>query len=381
MTESHVTKEITNPAFLTQSEYIRAMNPDEKIHPNSAYDMTLEKINSFYNPDKYKLVKRFKLAGLDFELLVNQEKNNYAMRNPDKDSFDPWLRIDGQIVYYTDEQINDFGYEAYSYSFSITHDGKRVALADNEWGAWLFVVAREYRGLGLGVIIGKMARTYHPFRSSGGFTSSGLQNIRKIHTEFVRDALSSGLYSKAVKEQAISIDRVKEIVSSVGKRSKRELPNLSSSDPKSWLLYADDSGTFVLYDKKLKDLMNDRHHFSETMIKGAIYVAISGNYGRIKMFGADTPKLRTFMLSLGLMWSKQHNAILVVDSSEYDVEGFEFGEETFAAGYPSREVLGGPMGDSVVITGLAKQEQNFRSFDRYEEFKYFMHELADSKYR
>ncbi len=364
---------------MTAQEYLQLANHKDKYHPDGAYDFDVEKMNK-WNTDKskYRLVRNFKSNGLKFGLYINERKNKYCK----KDQNGEYVRIDGELVPYTDEEIERLGWQPVEFSLAIFHDDKKVAMAEDEWGAMLISVAKEYRKFGLGTIIGKMARTLEPAKTSGGFTASGARNFIRVHREFVRDALASGYYTALVRSGKLPIERVKEIIGSVDlSRRQKSTVNLDSSNPNDWLLYTDQYGTFMIYDRKIKDVIEqDMTNFAERMIKAFAYCSL-GNHGgiaRLKLFGADSEQLRRLLLTLVWTYVDKHGEQLWVQPEEYDVPGFKYGPESKAVGYSSRQILSGPTKD---YSGLSATEHKFRkSFDRYGEFGHQIHELGNAKF-
>lgn len=377
-----------NPALMTAKEYQSFCNENNKWHPDSAYDFDLSQTHRDYtNKSEYKKIRTFKVKGISFDLMYQTEKKQYAQRNPnDEHGMDPWLRVNGQIVYYTDEEVARLGYQPYGFEFAIFEGDQRVAMALDEWGCMLIAVAREYRGFGLGTIIGKIARTYEPGKTSGGFTPMGARNFIRLHREFVRDALTSGLYSRMVRSGQLTMERVREIVGSakIQQRPSRDDVDLSSNSPNDWLLFTDFYGTFILYDKKLASLIdNDKYDasFTERMIKGTVmvYPHESAGVTRIKQFGGDAPAIKSFMLGLAYTRAKIENLPLWVEPEEYDLKGFSYGEEENVVGYKSREVTDGKIID---YRSMVEEEMRFRRrFDQYDEFKHRLMEMAQSKYQ
>lgn len=375
-----------NPALMTSKEYLQFCNQKNEWHPESAYNWTLAQMNTeFTKKSDYKKIRTFKVNGIDFDLMCQTEKLVYAQRNLGANSdTDPYLRLDGKIIYYNDEEIKRLGYQPTGFTFAIFDGETKVAAAQDEWGCMLIAVASEYRSFGLGTIIGKVARTYEPGKTSGGFTGAGSKNFVRVHREFVRDALANGFYSKMVRSGQVTIDRVKEIVASakVQQRPPKNTIDLSNNSPKDWLLYSDLGGTFVLYDRKLATVIDNSRYddrFTERMIKGYVYVQPGETVMRIKQFGADSKGIAAFMLSLAYTTAKLEKLPLWVEKEEYDLQGFEYGPEENTVGYRSREVLKGKLCN---YRTMVEDEIQFRkSFDEHDEFKHRMHELADSKYQ
>ncbi len=377
-----------SPALLTQNEYWELANPSGKIHRDSAYDDEIESLNLYHKlaDTKYHLINQVKIHGITFRIMVAKEKRSYPVRNPDPDAnggYEPWVKVDGKIIYYTDEQIVELGLQPYEYIVSVFDGDTRVAAAQDEWGCMLIRVAREYRRFGLGTIVGKLARTLEPSKNSGGFTPSGSRNFRRVHAEFVRDALKSGLYRSMITSGQITKDRVKEIIASVGTGTPKQHLNLGHTDPLNWLLYANLHGTFILYDrniyKAIEANVDDIH--IERMIKGYVYAMVNPSAGntKIKQFGGDDTKIKAMMLALAYTHAKMHDSPLWVEPEEYNLPGFKYGDEDKTVGYSSREILDGKMID---YRAMVDAEARYRkSFDQYGEIGYRIQELADSKFQ
>jgi hypothetical protein len=252
----------------------------------------------------------------------------------------------------------------------------------------LIWVADEYRGFGLGPILGRIARTYEPGKPSGGFTPAGYRNFAKLHREMVRDALTTGRYMDLIRQGKLTVQRVREIVDSAKLQMKPMKPagNLSSKDPKDWLLYQDD-GCWVVYDRKLREVVeqggDDVWHWAERMIKGYLLVRIPNEYGIVVRFGADTDGLKRFLLTLGAGWCQQEGIPFAVDEEDIsyvDPKRFEIGPVHVRSGMRRADVS--LKREPIDPRGMALAERAFRkSFDRYGEFKQWVLELADAKFR
>jgi len=140
-------------------------------------------------------------------------------------------------------------------------EGYIVGKASDEWGATLIRVVDEYRGLGLGPILKSYWSELNPSYVSGGFTSEGFRNFKKHWVDRVSNALSSGIYSEAIKRNILSKEIVQSIIynyesfggkvqnkmiSSVDIESKKNTNNSNKDD----LIYYQPSGNmFIIYDK------------------------------------------------------------------------------------------------------------------------------------
>jgi len=138
----------------------------------------------------------------------------------------------------------------------INEAGEIVACASNEWGATLLRVAAEYRGLGLGKILGEIWYRWNPEFPSGGFTSKGKANAIKIWEGRVRDFLAKGWYSELVKDNRLTKERLQAIMSGLSKGSSqsRLTPKTHAATEKKPLFMIEKDGeqwgpTFVIYDE------------------------------------------------------------------------------------------------------------------------------------
>lgn len=377
-----------NPAKMTFDEYYDLVNPDDKSHPERAYDVDLKQLNSYGNniADYPILLKNATIKGIPFQFRLNNEKRKFAKRVGE---FEHLRDENGEIVYYNDDEVKKKGWKTHDFIIGVFNDdGERVASVQDEWGTILIMVAREYRGFGLGPILGKIARTLEPAKSSGGFTPSGYHNFVKVYREFVRDALLQGLYRKWIANGEMTKERARQIIDSakLQHRPKKFEGNLNTKDPKDWMLYAND-GAFVLYDRKLKDIyQGPDSDWNENFIKGYILVRINdtrkGDAGIVVRFGADSPKLKSFLLNCGMAFCREEGVPFYIDT---DDQQFVDPRSLEAVGRP--DLLTGLLRQKYKAktefstSAMSRHEEAFRKrFDRYQEFLYFLLELAESKY-
>lgn len=299
---------VVDPALMTFDEYRKVANPSGKHHPSDAYDATLASLNSYQRIAEFDyLVRRFVSRGIKFEL--RRSSNDRLAGNYIKyDANHEPVRVDGDFQYYTTEELLQMyphwadGPARYAYQFAIidTEQQKIVAVTQDEWGALLVMVAREYRGFGLGTIITKEYRAIYPTADSGGFTSGGLSNLRRVHTAMVRDYMSSGFYSKLVRDGVLTKEQVAAIIGDIEPRKKHDSISYDTSDPKDWLLFHDGS-TFLIYHKSIYDLDMDEidDHWQTRYVIGYIHVM-----GNSQLFAnaihASTDNVRALLISLVL---------------------------------------------------------------------------------
>jgi GNAT superfamily N-acetyltransferase len=128
-------------------------------------------------------------------------------------------------------------------------DSLKVAQASDEWGATLFMVAQEYRGKGLGKLIGQFWYDLNPESQSGGFTPAGEQNALALWRARVREFSAWGWYTALIREKRLMPARVQEILAGVGERLKVQKPPATEQVKQTGdtLVFADGI-TFVVYD-------------------------------------------------------------------------------------------------------------------------------------
>lgn len=381
-----------DPALLTTQEYLKIVDPDEKWHPSEAYDWSLEKMN--YRPDLIKdypvLINNLTVRGLKFQLRAQRTKLTY---NRWDDEAQNYLRgPDNQLMVIPDDEVAAAGKPLHEVSVGLFNDkGQMVGTVQDEWGAVLIAVAREYRGFGFGQLLGRVARTLTPTKGSGGFTPGGRANFMKVHRETIRDALASGKYRDLIRKGQITLDRVKEILASANLKQRptpQSSVNLDTSDPRNWLVYGE-YGAFIVYDKKLREIHEDHPEWEETCIKGYALVRIIHHWskggaesGILVHFGGDTPQIKKTLLALCASHCAEEGVDFAVDPDDMpliDPAQYEIGETDMKTGYKRTHVTIKRPLDTHLLTELDRRFR--RGFDRYGEFKNMVIELAEAKFR
>lgn len=380
-----------DPALMTFNEYYEIANPSHKHHPDSAYDWSLADLNKDYIrkelPD-YKLYKRIKINGLVFTI-KEQVKDAFDSYKTGKyikldTNGEPLRNENGDLIYYTPEElIKKHTGRRYYHNYVILNDEDQVvANNSDEWGALLIVVAREYRGFGLGPIITKLVRGKRPDYNSGGFTPGGSRNLYRTYQQFVREYLESGFYSFLVKSGQMTAARAKEIIASakLEDRPKSKDKNLNTNDPKDWVVFHNkDGGDFVIYDKKLAQMITDEGYydfFTEKAMKGLIHMNYSEHEKLfyVYSFGAVNEKLKVLLLKLALSYAMREGIPVentVRTKSLIDDVHFKTNKDNMI------ELIGPP----IEYDNMVRYEELWRkSFDKYDEFKHHMWEMAYMKY-
>lgn len=378
-----------DPALMTTPEYELRADPQHKTHYGRMWDQSLAELSDRNKPADFpELLFRRVVDGVRFEFRVSREDRWVAGRYTkwDPERHDVARGPGGEVLTLSAEEARArFPDRRHDHSFAaFDEEGRCAGVTQDEWGALLVMVAREYRGFGIGPALVRLHRDAEPEKQSGGFTPGGRENFRKAHGEMVRDYSAAGMYSALARRGDITPARGLEIVRSARKASRRPARDLGSSDRSQWLLYAE-NGAWILYDRKLRDVLADRglgedarHHWAEAMVKGLAHVSggVSGGGGVYYLWHleADDPSLKPFLMSLAAWWVAE-------DGSELRVYPWQ---REFAK--PGVVELDGdmarPAGKAPDVRAAVREEAAFRkSFDRYDEFKHEMMELAFAKWR
>jgi hypothetical protein len=211
-----------NPALLTFPEYNKIANEHDKWHSSDSYDWSLERMKQMgYLQDNYKekypkLVNTFSVKGINFELranLIDRHSLKYVKYGDD----DEIVRDEkGLATYQTPEELKAKGLPKHGYEFIIVDKDidTVIGTSQDEWGAILIAIAREYRGYGLGKRISAITRKYYPTKASGGFTNAGFNTFFKVYKDLVKEYLVSGKYNQLLKRGELSMERLKKILKS-----------------------------------------------------------------------------------------------------------------------------------------------------------------------
>lgn len=381
-TRQYVNK-VVDPALMTFDEYRSIVDPDRKSHPSESYQTNIDKLNSFHSPSDYEnLLNTITRNGIVFEIrehahdrrdgkYVKTDQSGNIIR--DKDDKAMFMTADEIAIMIPEEK-------RFSYEYAVVDKEKEhvVAVTQDEWGTVLVMTAEEYRGFGFAALVAKLKYTAHPTKSSGGFTSAGFATFRRMHSEMVRDYVSSGMYSHLVNTGVMTAKRAKEIIDSVSmKRSAKNPVNLNTSNPRDWLVMINDSVSYaIIYDKKIYELPEDKlddNFWIERFIKGSISIDGREPY-HVAGIAGDSKIMKVL---LEIMLNGEIGSPLIFDRNEYslvkDLSGLEV---TKSAGDNFLVTLNKPTLD---LQKLSNVETRYRKMhDKYEEMAIRIQELADA---
>jgi hypothetical protein len=325
----------TKIELMTFKEYFYAVNEDGKIHPDNAYTFKLE--DYITEEDEFPiLLNRFKTHGLNFEIR-EQEVDRWKEDYCDIDDEGNVLRDkDDKTIQLSQEKKEKLIKPRYKYEHAIvdSRTQKVIGKTQDEWNCLLITVADEYKGMSLGEKLLETHRDKYPFRYSGGHTPAGKEVLYRMYQNKVSKFLSNGNYSKSIKENLISKEKVKEILESamidkkhVSKRKeeyaeydlkidsfrerktrqseKSKEINYDMYNPEDILLHIDNNFA-VLYNKKAFNKINTddiNEHFIEQGLLGYSY--IGGVYGAdsipklFRLYGKNE-KIKSFMAEVAM---------------------------------------------------------------------------------
>jgi GNAT superfamily N-acetyltransferase len=428
----------TEIALMTREEFLLFRNPQDKHHPSDAYDYTLESLNSTLHsvgiaPDPETLyrdsvtVKKgdqgYVFVREDGEVFAVLYQGTLYYQSKYKESSIQTAYYRGhervqlpverkKPVKYLTEYVawvsNLAGKNLASYPHLIQRLvvsgepvevraesapekdkgitlvilnplGQVIARASDEWGATLFSVAREYRGKGLGRVIGSYWYQYNPSYESGGFTPKGEQNALSLWEDRVREFLSLGWYGELVRAKRLTKERVEQILSGLRRgRPTRNFLEVIRTPAKpvrksitDLLVYSQDS-TFVLYDPKFLE------NQEEDYIHG---------YG----FFRDAPNIGVFLyrIDYDLPYKDMANAV-ALQMARDEGDPLYVGE-----GYGDLLELEGPLEsvlhregafvsltrDILPLKSMARLEQRARKkADQYDQIHHSLLEMAEAKW-
>jgi hypothetical protein len=286
-------KKLVDPALMTWKEFYMQFNKRDESHPSSAYRTTYEdnKNSSYTQKSKFPiLINRFVVKGMEFELREQHFEEKYVMTDENG------VRIEdenGSILYFNNDELKILGINPVSITVGIfDEDAVLVGAAQDEWGAVLITVVEEFRGFSLGEMLLKQFRKHYPKMDSGGFTEKGYNLTKKYYENSVRDYLSKGFYSYLIKNNHITKEKVKEIISQLPQRTISNKPNQDFNMRKGEILVHNfkDSSSFTVYNKKIFEGLDGEKGMNDFFINRAIL----GHFHLIYLDWKDAYRLYSF---------------------------------------------------------------------------------------
>ena len=312
-------KKVIDPALMTKREYFDYFNDENKFHPSTAYHTTYKGnkgrdrlTKSIYNI----LVNRIKVNNRYFELRIEKEPIEYSLSDEKGNYIDRMNVTEIKALKLPTESISVGLFDEY---------GVCVGYAQDEWNTVLVTVVEEYRGWGFGDILMKEYTKHYPTKDSGGYTNAGYKTAERYYYNRVREYLANGFYSLLVKRGQITKEKVKEIVSQLPKHSEQrkiEDVDLNFNDPKDMLVMDLNNGEFILYNKKLYDLIENEKHedFIEDCFLGHVRLLWNEhkNEWRVQIFYSQSSYYTKFLNYLLASFLKNDGNKLKVDGDLFE---------------------------------------------------------------
>ena len=291
-------KTSVEPWRMTYKEYYAIANPSRKMHDSGAYDFSVKDLNKDYQKEdlaEMKLLRSISLKGIQVDIFGHaKDKRKAKYHNTSQEQIDA-----------------RFGDAPYEYSLkAVDHEsGNIIGTAQDEWGALLISVAKEYRGLGIGPLLGEIMRKYVPDYDSGGFTYAGRDNFMKLYAAFVAEALRAGKYSQAVKNGEMTADRAKEIIASANLKAARHSFEPSKEWAKDKMVIGNFHDTIVIYDSRLVELFAKGKHenyLSDKFLYGVAYIGVNpGEKDVMYAFGGQNDRIKNILMTIVLSMHHQ----------------------------------------------------------------------------
>lgn len=410
-------KNKVNPAMLTISEYLKLVNQDGMMHPESAYQISVESMNTYLKASDYTdLSNSFYANGILFQLKAKKYDrwaDSYVKNN---ENGEPVFDKMGKAVKLNAEEIKTLIPERYHYFDAVidVKENKVVGYTEREWGALLVAVAKEYQGFGIGSILHHKHRSRYPDVDSGGMTPSGKASLMRAHQRMVSLALQNGEYRKAYLDGSMTYDRANKIIGSalitkdhVNNRistlvdqgfsedlAKEVTPsykrpsvvkhiNLDFSKKENWLLHI--NGNYaILYDKAMLKLLktDDKYeYFHEKGILGYAYVggSLPGDTPILSRVYGQTPEIKSSMIEA--IFNENLSSPIKVSSYEAIDLKEKFGDKVKLSPARGSRLTEATL-EEPTIDNLAKvkfiEEGVRRALDSFDESFTLIHEMAYS---
>jgi len=425
--------------LMTKSEFLKYQNEEKKYHPSDAYDYDLKSMNQDYNV--YYKGKALTREG-EYSIYNTSKKNSYIIKKDDKtvavyikgtlyhtihvtshelpttfptDRTREFIDLNvtkfKRVKYLNDHlkivsntaannykkypvlvnRVKNFDGEYFEIRAEtklvknegigltvLNDEAKKIAIAQDEWGATLIAVVKEYQGKGLGKIIGKVWFKWNPAYRSGGFTHKGEQMAIGVWESRVREFLEKGWYSKLIKKNAISKEKINSILSDLSKKKTYKLTYKKKS-VKPELVFLIEDNFFVIYDKAFYNI-EDYYTYDDTITKTIYAHGFLRNDEHVGtyVYSIDyDPKYRKLATYIILQMAKDAREKLYYGKGYTDVIETEGLDHIRKEGdYISL------IKDVIPIKNMAAIEKKYRKKrDKYGELYSILLESAESKWK
>lgn len=418
--------ELRNPeiGLMTKEEFLYFQNKKDKHHSNLAYDFTVDGLNQpgyqeiftlsggeqIYHDKNMDVIHKagkmvaiimdgtlFRLSSFSpnrIPSFYRNDRNEYDLRWEREEIFKYEKELKAIIIQDQARKNREerypvlinrkkFGNEVFEFRTKelpyqengggtiavLREDGLKVGFASDEWGASLLVVAREYRGTGIGNHLGRMWFQYNPKWLSGGFTPKGERAALKIWGDRVRELLSRGWYGDLVKRGIVTKDRVQEILSGIPPKNRhRSSSTIQRKEEPLFMIF--DYG-FIIYDRAIYD---DEDEDEKWIYAYGFFRDFNGDMFLYRLDYEDRFRRIAHLLAFSIARKKGFDVLVKSPPSDY----------LELKSVPEIEVNGDYArlrGKALDLNLLSRHEKEIRkSLDQYDQKYYRIQELADTKW-
>jgi len=197
----------------------------------------------------------------------------------------------------------------------IDENGYKVGAAQDEWGATLVMIAKEYRGHGLSKHLLKEWLKYNPNKKSGGFTMAGYHNATSMWRDRVLELQSKNHYESFPEKQKAKIILSK--AHSLIKDNKKETePLKKESEDIEILALSNSDDSLVLFDKRILD--QSIYNINEEYIYGYVFFRYSDDDDYFIYQIDYNPKYKDLVILAALQHAKNNGHKVFYTENEDD---------------------------------------------------------------
>jgi len=197
----------------------------------------------------------------------------------------------------------------------VDENGYKVGAAQDEWGATLVMIVKEYRGHGLSKHLLKEWLKYNPNKQSGGFTIAGYHNAASMWRDRVLELQSKNHYESFPQKQKakIILSKAHSLIRD-DKPERKQLKKASEDVEILALGYSDDS--LVLFDKRV--LNQSIYDIDDKYIYGYVFFRYKDNEDYFIYQIDYNPKYKELVILSALQHAKNNGHKVFYTANEND---------------------------------------------------------------
>jgi GNAT superfamily N-acetyltransferase len=196
------------PEYMEWEEYLETVNKGGKRLAAQRLTYSLEEMREIKKDKDHEKIVRKRIKDRFFSFYKKEYPTEHA-------------EFDGKkfVPKYEEDYMSYLGILATEIDIICVDEksGDTVGVAEQRTGNLYVGVAEEYQGIGIGQMLLRLFRNTYPFHPSGGLTEKGERNLKRFHSYRVKRALADGMYSRAIRQGVLSLEKMRKIVSSAEK--------------------------------------------------------------------------------------------------------------------------------------------------------------------